>query len=258
MKLYYFLIVMLSFVGFWAMESGAQTDTDLQSLLKKVIICTTIEPPYQIQEQGHPLTGVSVELVQLMLKKAGLDMKIEVYPWSRAYEMAQTQPNVILFSILRNPQREKLFKWVGALHPFQVFFYRLKDRPDIVVNTLADAKKYKIGVLRDDSRNIYLRSQGFGANLEEVTSDAQNIKKLFDHRIELLPSDPIVLAYWFKILKYDPTQVEKIFHVDGADGENYIVISAQTDERVVEYFRQAFARAKELLQYQQILNKYLK
>jgi polar amino acid transport system substrate-binding protein len=47
---------------------------------------------------------------------------MEVYPWVRAYKMAQTTPNVMLFSILLNPQRENLFKWVGALHPFQVFF----------------------------------------------------------------------------------------------------------------------------------------
>jgi hypothetical protein len=67
-----------------------------------------------------------------------------------------------------------------------------------------------------------------------------------------------VLTYWFKVLNYDPTKVEKIFHVKGADGENYIVMSPQTDERVVEHFRQAFARIKTTPQYQQILDKYLK
>jgi hypothetical protein len=63
---------MLSFACIWAIESSTLTDTSLNALKKKVIICTTIEPPYQMQVQGQPLTGVSVEIVQLMLKRQGL------------------------------------------------------------------------------------------------------------------------------------------------------------------------------------------
>jgi len=265
MMRYLTLIVILAVTGGWATPSEAQTDADLKALLEKVTIVTCVEPPYQIQEQDQPLTGVSVELVQAMLKEAGVDAQIQVYPWARAYRIAQERENVMLFSILRNPPREKLFKWVDSLHPFHVFFYRLKNRPEIVVNTLADAKKYKIGVLKDDSRNIYLRSQGFDENLDETRLDEYNIRKLFRDRIDLLPSDPFVLAYWFKIINNDPTegfqydsaQVEPIFRMEGADGENYIAMSPQTDDRVVEYFRQALARVKARPQYQQILHKYL-
>ncbi len=265
MKRYWALIVMLSVLGAWAARCEARPDAELNALLQKVTIVTCIEPPYQMQEKGQ-LTGVSVELVQLMLKEAGVKAKIQVLPWARAYRMALQDENVMLFSILRNPQRENLFQWVGTLHPFQVYFYRLKDRPEIVVNTLADAKKYQIGVLRDDSRNIYLRSQGFEANLDEVTLDSQNIKKLFAKRIDLLPSDPIVLAYWFKTLnddpateqQYDLAQLEQIFRMEGADGENYIAMSLNTDNRVVEHFRQALNRVKARPQYKAILGKYLK
>lgn len=246
--------------------SAGQGDADLNALLSKVTVATCIEPPYQIQEEGRPLTGVSVELVQMMLKEAGVESTIHVYPWARAYSMAQRQENVMLFSILRNPPREKLFKWVGTLHPFRVSLYRMKDRPDIVVNTLDDAKKYRIGVLRDDSRNIYLRSQGFGENLEEVTLDEQNINKLFLGRIDILPSDPIVLSYWFRVMNNDPTssqkydigKVEKFFRVPGADGENYVAMSLQTDDRVVEHFRRALNRVKASPRYRQLLDKYLK
>jgi polar amino acid transport system substrate-binding protein len=261
-----FLIVMSCMLfGMEAAEAG-QSDSGLEALLSKVTVVTCIEPPYQIQEKDRPLTGVSIELVRMMLKEAGVDPKIQVYPWARAYSMALRLENVMLFSILRNPPREKLFKWVGALHPFHVYLYRMKDRPDIIVNTLDDAKKYRIGVLMDDSRNIFLRSQGFGENLEEVTLDSQNIKKLFLGRIDILPSDPIVLSYWFKVMnndpmslqKYDMKKVERIFHVAGADGENYVAMSMQTDDRVVEHFRRALNRVKAGPQYQRLLDRYLK
>ena len=269
MKRYWVVFVILCITGGWTTASGARAesaDSNVKALAQKVTIVTCVEPPYQIQEQGQPLTGISVELIQMMLEEAGVDSEIGVFPWARAYRMAQQRENVMLFSILRNPPREKLFKWVGTLHPFHVYFYRLKDRPEVKVNTLADARQFRIGVLRDDSRNIYLRTQGFDANLDEVTLDSQNIRKLFLRRIDLLPSDPFVLAYWFKIInnepateqKYDPAQVERIFHVEGADGENYIAMSPQTDDRVVEYFRRALDRAKSSPRYQQLLDKYLK
>jgi len=266
MKLLPFLVVMSCMVFGLAAAKAGQSDSDLDALLSKVTVVTCIEPPYQIQEKDRPLTGVSVELVQMMMKEAGVDLKIQVYPWARAYSMAQRYENVMLFSILRNPPREKLFKWVGTLHPFHVYLYRMKDRPDIVVNTLDDARKYRIGVLRDDSRNIYLRSQGFGRNLEEVTLDSQNIKKLFLGRIDILPSDPIVLSYWFKVMnndpmssqKYDMKKVERIYRVAGADGENYVAMSLKTDDRVVEHFRRALNRVKASPQYQQLLDRYLK
>ena len=266
MKLLHFLIAMSCLVLGLEGADAAQSGSGLKALLSTVTVVTCIEPPYQIQEKDRPLTGISVELVRMMLREAGVDLKIRVYPWARAYGMAQRQKNVMLFSILRNPPREKLFKWVGTLHPFHVYFFRMKNRPDIVVNTLDDARKYRIGVLRDDSRNIYLRSQGFGENLEEVTLDSQNIKKLFDGRIDLLPSDPIVLSYWFKVMnddpassqKYDMDNLERIYHVAGADGENYVAMSLQTDNRVVKHFRRALNRVKASRQYQQLLDRYLK
>lgn len=266
MKLLRFLIVMLCLALGLEEANAVQNEPDLKALLSKVTVVTCIEPPYQMQEEDRPLTGVSVELVRMMLKEAGVDLKIEVYPWARAYSMAQRQENVLLFSILRNPPREKLFKWVGTLHPFHVNFYRMKNRQDIVVNTLDDARKYRIGVLRDDSRNIFLRSQGFGGNLDEVALDSQNIKKLFLGRIDLLPSDPIVLSYWFKVMNADPTSLQKydmekvegIYHVTGADGENYVAMSPQTDDRVVEHFRRALDRVKTSPQYQQLLDQYMK
>lgn len=245
---------------------AARGDAELNALLSKVTVVTCVEPPYQIQEKGRPLTGVSVEAVRLMMQEAGVDPDIQVLPWARAYEMAQRQENVMLFSILRNPQRENLFKWVGSLHPFEVYFYRLKDRPDIAVHALDDARKYRIGVLRDDSRNIYLRSQGFGDNLKEVNLDKQNIEMLFRGRIDLLPSDPLVLFYWLKVMNSDPASPQKYrlemlergYHVAGADGENYIAMSPQTDERVIEHFRRALERVKARPQYRQLLDRYLK
>jgi len=222
---------------------------------EKIQIVTTHEPPYQIVKENE-LTGVSTEIIRLMLKELGMHAEIQPFPWARAYRLALENKNTMIFTILRNKQREKLFKWVGSLFPFEVYFYKLVSRKEIVVNTLEDAKKYQVGLMRDDSRAIYLQSQGF-TNVQLVVADAQNIQKLFLKRIDLLPSDPIVLAYNLKETLLDRSNIEKVYHINGAGGENYVAFSNETDDRVVEKYRRAFNKIKQSKQYQLILKKYL-
>ena len=62
-------------------------------------------PPYSYA-QGGKLTGYSVEVVRAALGGAGLDYSMTIYPWARAYQIGRAQPNVLIFSIVRTPERE--------------------------------------------------------------------------------------------------------------------------------------------------------
>ena len=73
------------------------------------------------------------EVVEEILKRIKINYKLGIYPWARAYQVAQDAPNVLIYSTGRNDQRENLFKWVGVIAPFDVYLYRLKSRPDIKV-----------------------------------------------------------------------------------------------------------------------------
>ena len=90
------------------------------------------------------------------LQRAKLDYHLNIYPWARAYKMAQEAPYVLIYSIGRSEKREAFFKWVDVIAPYDVYLYRLKNRPEIKVNNLADLKNFKIGAVRDDIRAQYL------------------------------------------------------------------------------------------------------
>ena len=72
-------------------------------------------PPYQYKEAGT-LKGLSVDLLKLMWAKMGVpEQAIAVYPWARGYNLIQNHPNSVLFSMIRTPEREQMFKWVGPI-----------------------------------------------------------------------------------------------------------------------------------------------
>ncbi len=124
----------------------------------EIRIVTEELPPYNMT-QGGRLTGMSTEVVQAVLKEVGVPASIQSMPWARAYDMAQQEKNVLIYLIARTPEREPLFKWVGEIMRIDYHFYKLRERKDIVVPDLQSAKNYSVGVLREDVRHQYLRSE---------------------------------------------------------------------------------------------------
>ncbi len=58
-------------------------------------------PPYNYVEKGQ-LKGLSVDILLLVLKDAGSDLKredIQVKPWARGYNIIQNEKNTILFAM---------------------------------------------------------------------------------------------------------------------------------------------------------------
>lgn len=91
-------------------------------------------PPYNYRDRDGLVTGLSVDLLQRMVdrSKLSLDSKgVQLLPWARAYQMALHQPNTVIFSIVRLPEREALFHWVGPIAPRTLWFYRLAKREEV-------------------------------------------------------------------------------------------------------------------------------
>ena len=101
--------------------------------------------------------------------------------------MAQTQPNTLIYSIGRNVEREPMFKWVDVIARTEVYFFKLKSRMEIKIKTFDDIKKFKIGAVQDDFRAQWLIKQGIEDQLTLVPDDRQNMRNLFDRKIDIFP-----------------------------------------------------------------------
>ena len=209
----------------------------------QTIRAVTETTPYTFL-QGDRVEGSATEVVQRTLQAAGLnDFKVKLYPWARSYNMAQKEPNVLIFLIARTPARELQFKWAGEIMKMQYHLYRLRERSDIAVKSLGDARNYTIGVMRDDVRQQFLQSKGF----QRLTMSAQSIEnfnRLIKRQVDLVPLTEDDAQSLCVQATFDCAQLAKVLTLDEASTGLYMAYSLPTEDRIVTKTRTAFDKLK--------------
>ncbi len=223
---------------------------------EQITVVTEHFPPYQVVEQGQPLSGLAVEFVQALLTETNTQADIQAYPWARAYKMAQYLPNTLIFSITRTAERENLFHWVGAFNHISDGLWVLKSDKNIQVSTLEDAKKYTVVVPRNDNTHNYLLKNGFKErrNLHVVNTREQAVKMLFNHRVDLLMSSQLLLEDRVKSLKLDFNEVDNILNIPAENDGLSIAFSKGTSLHLVAKFRVAFNKLKKQPRFKAIFS----
>jgi len=205
-------------------------------LCEELTILTENLPPLNYVENGV-IVGPSVEIVKEIQKRLGNREQIQVYPWARAYQMALEDKNVVLFGMTYTKERKDKFKWVGPLATKRDILVAKKDS-GIKINSLEDAKKVKrIGTLRDDTREHLLKSHGF-TNLEPVSDEQLNAKKLSIGRIDLWAYKIPGLRTVCDLAGVDYTEFEEVYHLREID--LMIAFSKKTPESIVQKWKVIF------------------
>lgn len=205
-------------------------------------IVTEELPPYNMLRQGQ-MTGMSTEVVEAILKEAGLAGNIKSMPWARAYDIALHGENVLIYSIARTPERETLFQWVGGIAPSRLSLYSVAARP-IHLNNLEEARQYQIGTVKDDVAEQYLISKGFevGKNLQSSNKYESNYEKLKLGHVDLWVSNDLNAHYLARAASDPGTVLVASLPLDELalkDGL-YLACSMNTAPATVERLRQAF------------------
>lgn len=199
----------------------------------------TESTPYSYLVDGH-LAGPATEIVEATMRRAGFsDYRMTLYPWARAYDAARREPDTLIYLIARTPPREALFKWVGEFMRIDYHLYKLKDRRDIVVKRLDDARGYTIGTTRDDVRHQYLAAKGFG-KLVVSAQNLDNFRKLVSRQIQLIPLPDSDAAMLCRETAFDCNQLEKVLTLDELSTGVYLAASTATADATVERLRAGF------------------
>lgn len=146
-------------------------------------LTTEESPPFNYSlDGGKTVVGSATQAIHELFKRANMGYTISLYPWVRAYKMAQTEADTCVFSTTRTEEREKSFVWVGPVALNSWVLFALADS-SIKLETLEDARKYTIGGYRGDALTLFLKEQKF--SIDEAYYDEQNAKKLSGGRIAL-------------------------------------------------------------------------
>jgi ABC-type amino acid transport substrate-binding protein len=202
----------------------------------ELTILTENLPPLNYVKDGE-LIGPSIEIVKEIQRRVGSRDKIQVYPWARAYKMALEDENVVLFGTTHTKAREDKFKWVGPLATKRDILVAKKGS-GIKIRNLDDAKEVsRIGTLRDDTRELLLKSHGF-TNLEPVSDEQLNAQKIVLGRIDLWAYKVPGLRTVCELAGVDHNELIEVYHLREIDVS--IAFSNKTSDSIVQKWKKAF------------------
>lgn len=242
------------FVFILAFACGRATAADFRAV-------TEDWPPFNYQREGRS-TGFAIELLQAASSRLGQEIPAEFLPWERAYRIAQHEPNVLIFTMARKPEREALFKWVFPIAPRTIYLYKLAKRTDIQLKTIDDARHFKIATRGEsDAATADLLRLGFqsGVNLDMLHggSDENNLQKLVFGRVDLVAASELQLSHTARSLGRQPGEFERTVKLSDTGEMYYFAFSRGTPDALVSRVRKAFEGLSADGTVERIRRKYL-
>ncbi|NOU50542.1 transporter substrate-binding domain-containing protein [Pseudoalteromonas sp. JBTF-M23] len=223
------------------------------SSLPPLTVVTELSPPNQTFNNGE-VGGTSTELVKQILQRAHLKADYHLFPWARAFKVASEKENTLIYSIAKTPLREQNFHWIGPVAKFELGFVTNKYRSDVVVNSLGDAKRYRLAVQRGDIAAEELKRYGFDYVL---TSDIErSYQLLIANKVDLVLDDPRYLKSMADTLNLPNDHFRFLFSVPDLSVNGYLAANIQTPAEIVDRLRIAFADIKRTQAYKDVLSGY--
>jgi polar amino acid transport system substrate-binding protein len=215
-------------------------------------------PPLQIENDNQVPTGALVELINLIIKDADIDAKLNIYPWARSYELALHKPNTFIFSMLRSDEREDKFQWIGKLFTIKSYLATLQSNIDIKINNINDAKAYSVGSIRHDLAESYLLSKGFIAkkNLYVASKYPVLWNMLYSGRTEVVFTNSIVWRHEIEKAALDPTKIKFVYEIPDFASDLYLAASKSTEKSVIKKVKDSLEAIKADGRYDKIMTKW--
>ena len=241
----FFLFVGLS-IGVFAKDNKAQD----------LLVVASEHPLLQYQENGEN-KGPTIEILNGLLKETPLRSRVSFMPWARAFATVKHNPNTLILSMIRTPDREPNFHWLIKVSQSARVFISLASKPENYVDNFEQAKNRLIAVRLGSAAQKELLSHGFSEhnNLYIVSSDEQMIHLLANGRIDLVYTDPNNVL---KHLESSGNANIAISHkkiVPKDQRISYIALNKNTDIAIVQQLQNAARKFEKTAEYRYLLAK---
>ena len=240
--------------------------SSVHSHAQQIKIVTLDFPPYSYIENNE-LTGMATEVLMEILSDVGMMPEIRQYPWKRACCIADTEKNVLIYTIARTPQREINFHFIGEVAPRNNYFFKLAERKDIQVDSVEDLKKYKIGVVRGYATDKTLTDFGLEPSLHRATSDINILRMLFKGHVDLCSVDEMVAKHQIRLFNQAAqktgrellnfSRLEKVYEHPRIGSGRYLAFGTNTSHELVKKFQDSFQRIVQQGKLEVIRAKYM-
>ena len=213
--------------------------------------------PYSYMEDNSK-KGMIIEIVGAVLKK--LDSKktindIEIETFSRSFVRRNNDPNTVFFPLVKSPEREKYFKWVGPIVIDEPVLFAKKSK-NIKINNDGDLKSYIIGTKEGYSAVKILKNIGVkSSSLKLNDTDMEGLEKISQDKLDLIACDKLSCIAAMKDNKINPQDYDIVYKMQGS--ELSFAFNKDTDEEVIDKVSKAFEEVRKSKEYTDITKRYL-
>ena len=207
----------------------------------------------QYQENGQ-LKGPSAEIFQMLLAESGLRMSVDFMPWARAFQIAESTPNTLIFSVIRNEERENKFHWLLPVSQLiQTFVGKSASTTPDQYN-LNDIQTKLTVVVRNTFGHQLLMSSGFveNENFYVVSSLEAALNLFFSDKVDFIFTEPNVVRA--NLAKHELKAADLIMApiLEKARRKSYIAINKESDQATVNLLKAGAAKVIQQPKYEQL------
>ncbi|WP_165398951.1 substrate-binding periplasmic protein [Shewanella maritima] len=194
----------LVFIALLTLIMGKSSIADTS---KPLTVVTFQQAPFAVEGDIKD-SGLIVEVLDELFRRAGIEYHMVFYPLKRGMAMSENLDNHCVLPIERSQDRETNYRWVG---PVLISRYGLfsSDSTSKPLITLDDASKYSIGSFLGSGVGEYL--EGMGYNVEFTSNASLNLKKVQRNRIDLWASELVSANWIMQQNKVDLGEPELVF-----------------------------------------------
>jgi len=194
-------------------------------------------PPYNFSKDGRA-AGIAADMLGQICAEAKITCRMEIVPWARAYRLALSHANTIVFSTARTVERENSFLWIGPIRTRKMFLYVLAGSA-LTRENITRTEGVKLGVVIGDSASSEVSTAGLRQPiLDEAPNVESNLHKLLAGRIDAIPGTDLGIAALLKREGLDTQSVRPVLPYPASD--LYFALNRNTDPAIVEALRTAW------------------
>lgn len=204
---------------------------------------TTPMSPYQTLEQGE-VSGSNTDWVRRLLTEAGVEAEFAMYPWARAYQLAQSEPNVLIYAIARTEAREAEFEWIGRIASFELAVLVKANQKAALHSRLAQQQALSLALPRNHTAVPLVQSLSEAELLDVfyTASTDEALQLLMNGRIDAVVENPLLLPELLKPYQLPGDAVKVLLPIPASRADVYLAASKGTRAAVVERLQQAWQR----------------
>ncbi len=207
-------------------------------------------PPATVAEFPGPGHGLVQEVVEEMARRVGHSGSIEYMPWTRAQQIAMTQPNIGILSLTRSPEREDKYRWLAKIVSDDLV---LVGGQGVDASSLDKVKNRPTGVLLRSGAEALLREKGF-TRIEAAPEEWLNAKKMKERRIDAWLAPRLMVIYATQEVQGELSALN--FGEIVRPSEIYLAASKDLPDAEAARWEAAFAAMQADGTYERILQKY--